>query len=65
MHPVFDTNRILKETEEKMLSGKDYRHIEVDLNSKPFLDPIDADNTKASVYYVRNSSGMARKILVD
>jgi hypothetical protein len=48
-----DTNRILKEREKKELSGEDYRLMEVDLNNKPFLAPIDADNTKASVYYIR------------
>ena len=48
-----DTNRIIKEREKKDLSGEDYRVMEVDLNNKPFLAPIDADNTKASVYYIR------------
>jgi hypothetical protein len=47
-----DTNGILEEREKK-LSREDYRLIEVDLNSKPFLARIDAGNTKASVYYVR------------
>lgn len=48
-----DANRILKEREKKELSGEDYRAMEVDLSNKPFLAPIDADNTKASVYYIR------------
>jgi hypothetical protein len=48
-----DTNRILKEREKKMLSGEDYRLMEVDLDNKQFLQPLDADNTKASIYYIR------------
>jgi len=47
-----DTDRILKEREE-MLNGEDYRLIEVDLNKKQFLQPLDSDNTKANIYYIR------------
>jgi hypothetical protein len=46
-----DTNRIIKE--KKMLSGEDYRLMEIELNNKQFLQPLDADNTKASIYYIR------------
>ena len=35
-----------------MLSREDYQIIEVDLNNKQFLQPLDADNTKASIYYI-------------
>jgi hypothetical protein len=35
-----------------MLSGEDYQVMEVDLNNKQFLQPLDADNTKASIYYI-------------
>jgi hypothetical protein len=48
-----DTDRILKEREKKMLSGEDYRLIEVNLNKKQFLQPPDSDNTKANIYYIR------------
>ncbi|KAG0127100.1 hypothetical protein HOY82DRAFT_614070 [Tuber indicum] len=48
-----DVNWILKEKEKEMLSGKDYQHMEVDLNKKWFLRPLDSDNTKANVYYIR------------
>jgi len=48
-----DTNRIIKEKEKKMLSKEDYKMIEVVLNNKQFLQPLDADNTKASIYYIR------------
>jgi hypothetical protein len=48
-----DTNRIIKEREKKMLSGEDYQIMEVVLNNKQFLQPLDADNTKASIYYIR------------
>jgi len=48
-----DTSRILKEKEKQMLSGEDYQHMEVDLNKKQFLQPLDSDNTKANIYYIR------------
>jgi hypothetical protein len=48
-----DTSRILKEKEKQMLSGEDYQYIEVDLNEKQFLQPLDSDNTKANIYYIR------------
>ncbi|TEY29577.1 hypothetical protein BOTCAL_0938g00030 [Botryotinia calthae] len=43
-----DNNKILKEKEKKTLSGEDYRLLRVDLNSTQFLQPLDAENTKAS-----------------
>ena len=46
-------NRILKEREKQMLSGEDYEQMEVGLDNKPFLQPVDAKDTKASIYYVR------------
>jgi hypothetical protein len=48
-----DTNRIIKEREKKMLSGEDYQLMEVDLENKQFLQLLDADNTKANIYYIR------------
>ena len=36
-----------------MLSREDYRLMEVDLDNKQFLQLLDADNTKASIYYIR------------
>jgi hypothetical protein len=48
-----NANRILKEREKNMLSGDDYRLMEVNLNNKQFLQLLDADNTKASIYYIR------------
>jgi hypothetical protein len=48
-----DANRILKEREKKLLSGEGYRRLEVDLNNKQFLQPVDSENTKASIYYIR------------
>jgi hypothetical protein len=36
-----------------MLSKKDYQIIEVVLNDKQFLQLLDADNTKASIYYIK------------
>jgi hypothetical protein len=48
-----NANRILKEREKEMLSGEGYDRIEVDLDNKPFLQPVDTEDTKASIYYVR------------
>jgi hypothetical protein len=36
-----------------MLSKKDYDQIKVNLDNKPFLQPVDAKDTKASIYYIR------------
>jgi hypothetical protein len=36
-----------------MLSREDYQRIEVGLDNKPFLQPLDSENTKASIYYIR------------
>jgi hypothetical protein len=48
-----EANRIQKEREKKILSGEDYQLIYIDLNKTHFLPPIDADNTKTSIYYIR------------
>jgi hypothetical protein len=45
-----DANRILMEREKEMLNGEDYQLMRVDLNNTHFLEPMDADNTKASIY---------------
>jgi hypothetical protein len=48
-----------------MLSGDGYRLMEVNLNNKQFLQPVDADNTKASMYYIRQKFiWYARKTLM-
>jgi hypothetical protein len=48
-----------------MLSGDDYRLMEVNLNNKQFLQPLDANNTKASIYYIRQKFiRYARKTLI-
>jgi len=36
-----------------MLSREDYQRIEVGLDNKPFLQPLYSENTKASIYYIR------------
>ena len=36
-----------------MLSKEDYQIIKAVLNNKQFLQPLDANNTKASIYYIR------------
>jgi hypothetical protein len=48
-----NTNRIIKEKEKKMFSREDYQIIEVVLNNKQFLQLLDTDNTKASIFYIR------------
>jgi len=48
-----DANRVLKEREKKTLSGEDYGRMKVDYDNEPFLQPLDSDNTKASIYYIR------------
>ena len=59
-----DANRILKEREKKVLNGEGYQLLEVDLNNKQFLQPVDTNNTKASVYYIRRKfTRYARKTL--
>ena len=36
-----------------MLSREDYQLMEVNLDNKQFLQLLDADNTKANIYYIR------------
>ena len=45
--------QVLKEREEQMPSGEDYDQMESKLDNEPFLQPLDADDTKASIYYAR------------
>jgi len=46
-----DTFRVLKNR--KVLDGKDYRRMEKEYDRKSFLQPLDADNTKANIYFTR------------
>lgn len=48
-----DAKRILKEKEKIMMKGEDYQLMRADLNNTHFLQPMDADNTKASIHYIR------------
>lgn len=36
-----------------MMKGEDYQLMRADLNNTHFLQPMDADNTKASIHYIR------------
>ncbi|KAG9232492.1 FluG domain-containing protein [Amylocarpus encephaloides] len=47
-----DVNRILKERQ-KVHSGEDFKLLEDNLNNKRRLPQKDSDNTKASIYYIR------------
>jgi len=49
-----DASRVLKEREKKTLRGEDYRRMEAAYDNKGFLQPLDSDNTKASIYYIRH-----------
>ena len=48
-----DANQILKQRKKQMLSGEDYNRIKVDLNNKLFLQPVDAEDTKANIFYFK------------
>ena len=48
-----DANRVLKERQKEVLNGEGYRYMEADLNNEQFLQPVDAEDTRASIYYIR------------
>jgi hypothetical protein len=37
----------------KVLGGGDYQRLEDEYDKTSFIQPLDADNTKASIYYTR------------
>jgi len=49
----FEISQVQKEKEEEKLTKDDYQRAREELNNAPFLAPLDADNTKASIYYIR------------
>jgi hypothetical protein len=57
LHKVLErrinTNQVLKEREKTAYTTKDYQRKRAELNQKKFLQPLDADNSKASIYYIR------------
>ncbi|KAF5120859.1 hypothetical protein E5D57_013195 [Metarhizium anisopliae] len=42
-----------KETRKQALSAHGYHRLQRQLNKKTFLAPIDADTTKANIYYIK------------
>jgi len=42
-----------KETESAHLGARGYHDLRKELNETDFLPPIDADTTKANIYYIR------------
>lgn len=48
-----NTNQILKEREKTVYTTTDYQRKRAELNRTTFLQPLDADNSKASIYYIR------------
>jgi hypothetical protein len=46
-------NRVRKEKEKTNLTCEDYREMRTDLNKQQFILPLDSDNTKASIYYIK------------
>jgi hypothetical protein len=47
-----------------MLSGADYQRMEVGLDNKTFLQPLDSENTKASIYYIRQKFTKCAWVLI-
>jgi hypothetical protein len=48
-----NTGQVLKEKEKTAYTKRDYQRKRVELNQTKFLQPLDADNSKASIYYIR------------
>jgi len=48
-----NTGQVLKEREKTAYTARDYQRKRTELNQKKFLQPLDADNSKASIYYIR------------
>lgn len=46
-----EAHQVLKER--KVLSGREYRQMEDNYDKTAFIQPLDAINTKASIYYTR------------
>jgi hypothetical protein len=46
-------SRVLKEKEKTKLTCEDYRQMRTDLNKQQFILPLDSNNTKASIYYIK------------
>ena len=49
----YECSQVQKEKEKEKLTKEDYQRAREELNKKAFLAPLDADNTKASIYYNR------------
>ena len=49
----YECSQAQREMEKGYLTKDDYRRAREELNRKGFLAPLDADNTKASIYYNR------------
>ena len=47
----FESCRV--EKEKKDATGTEYQELRAKLNKKKFLAPLDADNTRASIYYIK------------
>jgi hypothetical protein len=47
----FESCRV--EKQKKDASGADYQELRAELNKKKFLAPLDSDNTRASIYYIK------------
>jgi hypothetical protein len=48
-----EQNRVLKAKQESRLTCEDYRQMRTDLNKQQFILPLDSENTKASIYYIK------------
>ena len=48
-----NTSKVRKEKAKSAYTTRDFQRKRVELNQTKFLLPLDADNSKASIYYVR------------
>jgi hypothetical protein len=49
----FQENRVLMEKQKSRLTCEDYRQMRTDLNKQQSILPLDSENTKASIYYIK------------
>jgi hypothetical protein len=57
-------NRIRKEKEKTNLTRDDFREMRTNLNKEHFISPLDSDNTKASIYYIKQKFIRYRRIRI-
>lgn len=48
-----EENYVLKEKEKAKLAREDYRQMRTNLNKQQSISPLDSDDTKADIYYIK------------